>query len=259
MSRYLTGLNRDKERQTQNSMQSRIANRFASSLSSEIQNSFEEIIAHYEKEGTISGASDKRSEQEKRLRRILEDEWREAAKSGGRRILDEAKSLHGKRWETKDALEEFEIGVEEFIRAEAARRITGITGVTMSMIQQRLSRLEEMDKSVDQIATDIREVVPSLSKYRSMMIARTESHSAYNAGHHAAAQASGLQLRREWISAVDERTRENGFDHVAADGEIVGKREEFRNTGEAMRYPGDPAGSAGNVIHCRCGVADIVD
>jgi uncharacterized protein with gpF-like domain len=63
-------------------------------------------------------------------------------------------------------------------------------------------------------------------------------------------------MTKEWVSAMDDRVRspENGseFDHVAAHGEVVGLHEPFTRTGEALMHPGDSAGSAGNVIQCRC-------
>jgi hypothetical protein len=33
---------------------------------------------------------------------------------------------------------------------------------------------------------------------------------------------------------------------------VVGKDEPFIVMGEQLDYPGDPVGSAGNVINCRC-------
>jgi hypothetical protein len=51
------------------------------------------------------------------------------------------------------------------------------------------------------------------------------------------------------------------YDHVEMDGEQVEKNEPFMTPTtrgkEALDYPGDPKGSAGNVINCRCTVAFI--
>jgi hypothetical protein len=33
----------------------------------------------------------------------------------------------------------------------------------------------------------------------------------------------------------------------------------FEVGGEMLMYPGDPAGSAGNVINCRCAISHVVD
>mgnify|MGYP001804312122 CR=1 FL=1 len=41
------------------------------------------------------------------------------------------------------------------------------------------------------------------------------------------------------------------------DGVRVGKDEDFDVQGEKLAYPGDPKGSAANVINCRCTVAVV--
>ena len=91
---------------------------------------------------------------------------------------------------------------------------------------------------------------------RGALIARTETHGAANYGADGAARATGLKLRKEWVSAEDERTRES---HRLADGETVGMDQAFNVDGERLMYPGDPSASAGNVINCRCAVSHIVD
>lgn len=259
MSRYLTGNSRTDERLSQQREQQRAARRFENPVRSELEKAMNQIIRHYEREGTFVGTSGIQADHETRLRRLLRDEWEAAARAGGARVLSEVKRFHGRGWIKKSSAEEvFEQAVSDFIETEAARRIVGIAATTAGQIRKRLRGLEARDMNVDEVAKEVRKAVPMLSAYRAMMIARTESHSAFNAGHKAAADASELELEREWVSAQDERTRENGFDHVAADGEVVREGEDFLRTGQRMRYPGDPNGEPGNVIHCRCGVADIV-
>ena len=48
------------------------------------------------------------------------------------------------------------------------------------------------------------------------------------------------------------------------DGAIVAQDEKFRLTSasgtvEFLDFPGDPAGSAANIINCRCAVGYVVD
>ena len=63
-------------------------------------------------------------------------------------------------------------------------------------------------------------------------------------------------MKREWVAAQGERTRE---DHSAANGQIVSMNQPFIVGGEELMYPGDPNGSAENVINCRCIVAYVPD
>lgn len=97
-----------------------------------------------------------------------------------------------------------------------------------------------------------------VSQYQAERIVRTESTLAANyATQQSALQIfPGSQMSKEWISAQDERVR---FDHSQADGQIVKFNEFFLVGGERLEYPGDPRGSAGNVINCRCSTAPIPD
>jgi uncharacterized protein with gpF-like domain len=58
-----------------------------------------------------------------------------------------------------------------------------------------------------------------------------------------------VALDKEWLATSDDRTRDA---HADANGQRVGYDEPFEVDGEPMMYPGDPAGSAANVINCRC-------
>ena len=73
--------------------------------------------------------------------------------------------------------------------------------------------------------------------------------------------------RKEWLSTKDDRTRgqkeSDEFDHFSdypdgPNGEVVGIDEQFIGTGEPLMYPGDPAGSLGNFINCRCTILPVL-
>jgi len=100
-----------------------------------------------------------------------------------------------------------------------------------------------------------------LSSGRAERIARTEVIGALNGGHLDGYREGGASSK-EWLSTDDDRTRgadpKDEFNHLAADGETVDLDAEFTKTGEALQYPGDPAGSAGNIINCRCALLPVV-
>lgn len=102
-------------------------------------------------------------------------------------------------------------------------------------------------------------VYDNMSGYRANMIARTETGSTVNAGSYATYKTEGIE-KKEWIAVQDDRTRDDSdeYDHLDADGEIVGVDEPFTKTGEDLDYPGDPSGDAGNIINCRCTIAPVV-
>lgn len=102
---------------------------------------------------------------------------------------------------------------------------------------------------------------------RAERIARTETATATNTAQFTAAkvkQDAGLQQKKQWNSAADERTRES---HKAADGQIRDFDEPFDVGEDRLDHPGDRVhGSAKEVINCRCNCtyidaedADILD
>lgn len=84
---------------------------------------------------------------------------------------------------------------------------------------------------------------------RSIRIARTEGHriqSQATMDSMNEAVERGADLVKQWDATLDGKTRES---HVAVDGEIREKDEEFSN---GLQFPGDPSGKAAEVINCRC-------
>lgn len=63
------------------------------------------------------------------------------------------------------------------------------------------------------------------------------------------ARATGASIRKEWVTVGDNRVRPA---HQAANGQQRRLDENFQVGGEALKHPRDPAGSASNVIGCRC-------
>jgi hypothetical protein len=60
-------------------------------------------------------------------------------------------------------------------------------------------------------------------------------------------------LQKQWRHLNLARVPRPG--HIAADRQVVGVKEFFIVEGEALMYPRDPSGSAGNTINCHCMMA----
>lgn len=83
----------------------------------------------------------------------------------------------------------------------------------------------------------------------SIRIARTEGHRIQTTATMDAMEAAksrGADVVKQWDSTLDGATRES---HVAVDGQIRELNQKFSN---GLDYPGDPSGSAAEVINCRC-------
>ena len=61
--------------------------------------------------------------------------------------------------------------------------------------------------------------------------------------------ALAVMLKDVWIANLDEKTR---IAHIMANGQEKNINDSFIVDGEYLEYPGDPNGSPGNVINCRC-------
>jgi uncharacterized protein with gpF-like domain len=189
------------------------------------------------------------------IREILQSIAETSIRKLGVRVLEQQKAGRVVI-ERKDFAQTLARLAQRYIMLEAVRRrITDISDTTRSQIIRGIERGFAEGLGVAQTASFVRDLVPGLSRYRSELIARTETHGAANYGVDQAAKETGLQLRKEWVSAEDERTRES---HVEANGQIVGMEEPFIIGGAALMFPGDPSGPPEETINCRCAVAHIV-
>ena len=125
---------------------------------------------------------------------------------------------------------------------------------TREDIRGILAEAEAEGASIDEMTRRIKGYYDNID-YRAERVARTETVSASNHGAFESYHQAGVR-EKEWWAALDERTRER---HLAAHGEVVPIEAPFVATGEEMMYPGDDAGSAGNVINCQCTVLPVVE
>jgi uncharacterized protein with gpF-like domain len=60
--------------------------------------------------------------------------------------------------------------------------------------------------------------------------------------------ATGARSKK-WVTKHDDKVRKT---HAAADGQTVPLNAPFVVGGQLLMFPGDPRGSAGETINCRC-------
>jgi hypothetical protein len=247
MPRYLSGVNKRREIAAQQALLDRLEARFTRSIGTVLSASMKAAVEQYERDGsdvsvesTILGFND-------RLGRVIQNDWKAAMQTFGQRIL-EARVKH-RPIEKKDEEDIFDQAIANYLRQYQATKITQISQTTARQVKQLIEIGVADGLSSTQIAKEISQKIPGISRIRAKVIARTETHTAANIGAYAAAEATGLNLIKEWASAVDERTRE---DHLEANGQQVGLNESFIVGGEELNMPGDPSGSAENIINCRC-------
>ena len=115
-------------------------------------------------------------------------------------------------------------------------------------IMREISRGIAQELSYQEIARNLSNTT-NVDYNKSLRIAKTEGHriqqeATFNVQQRAIQR--GASVVKQWDSTLDGRTRPS---HQAVDGEIVGVNEPFSN---GLMYPGDPNGSASEVVNCRC-------
>jgi len=125
-----------------------------------------------------------------------------------------------------------------------------INDTTKELLANSLGDGIAAGESTVELETRIADQFDGLRDYRTERIARTESAGSMNFGSTATYKSAGVE-KKSWLAVQDDRTRDA---HAEADGQVVGVDEAFVVDGEELQYPGDPSGSAENIIQCRCSI-----
>lgn len=145
--------------------------------------------------------------------------------------------------------------------ADYASRIKTITNTTSerinTVIQQVLTDGELGGYGIDKIRQNLTDAIGASIRgnvrARAKAIAQTEMISASNQASTYAADSTGLEYRKYWSTSHLQGIRPT---HIMAEQDSIQrgglkKDERFSN---GLLFPGDPAGSAEEVINCRCTV-----
>jgi hypothetical protein len=153
--------------------------------------------------------------------------------------------------------------MHRYASQDAGKRIVSITGSSKTIAKNILSEefargIEEglsIEEMTAKITTEFRMQWGKFAMFRTRRIVETEILSASNLGAMEGARSVDIPMFKVWMAGGENiRDYDNGspFSHVAADGEEVEMDEDFIKSGEPMDCPGDPKGSPGNVINCKC-------
>jgi len=138
------------------------------------------------------------------------------------------------------------------------KAVLPITETMKAWILQRFIEGQRNGLSITEIVNDMTK--QDFPRNRAFVITRTEVLRAANFGSQQGAKKAGYKLQKFWISGRDFRTRRiprDAFSHLDMQGVTLDINEPYQvpaKTGgfELLMFPGDPNGSAGDVIQCRC-------
>ena len=165
----------------------------------------------------------------------------------GEQTLEGLKAAHPNYEKKDEVFGSYAQQVDGFIESTTANKVKQINETTRDNIRTEIQKGLDENKSVDEIAENIRDkrleqTIPN----RAFTIARTETLTASRYGNRMAAVSSNVVKKHQWVSSRDARVRDS---HKAVDGESVPLNKRYSN---GLMYPGDPSGSASQIINCRC-------
>jgi HK97 family phage portal protein len=141
-----------------------------------------------------------------------------------------------------------DIRMNEWLDTRSSVLGTELTETTYKHLKRAFTESEGEGESREALIRRIRGVYEGWSVSRATTIARTEVHGAYQQGTISGYRQAGMPIKI-WVAVADSVCRDA---HLMADGQEQPIEDAFEVGGESLMYPGDPSGSAGNTINCRC-------
>jgi hypothetical protein len=121
-----------------------------------------------------------------------------------------------------------------------------ISNTTRLHVERELRKSVQEGRGVNETVAALRD--EPMTRRRAKTIVRTESVRAMNYSQLLAADDEKYKVEKTWIAVEDARTRIT-HSHAGVDGETRDLYDSFSN---GLYFPGDPTGSAAEVINCRC-------
>lgn len=120
-----------------------------------------------------------------------------------------------------------------------------INDTTFEKLKSEFANSLEAGESRQQLIGRVQNTYQGISEARATTIARTEIQGASQKGTFEGYKQGGMGIKI-WVATLDSSTRDS---HASLDGQERPIDMPFAN---GLQYPGDPSGSADEVINCRC-------
>ena len=156
--------------------------------------------------------------------------------------------------------EEFIQWIKNYFESDILQICEGITNTTRDIIQTVLKNATDEGRNLNWIVDKLTTESEELTRNRARLIARTETVTASNRASYFAGAKTGLLMKKEWLSARDNRVR---LDHQMVNGSRIDMEDYFTVGDSKMLLPGARTQENGlptpakEVCNCRCGVVYI--
>jgi hypothetical protein len=136
----------------------------------------------------------------------------------------------------------------ELLEGAAQRTGERLGEAVQPVLREAVAEAYAQGLSVPQASSLIRDRIEEAAPWQAEMLARTDLNGLSNGGSVMAAKLAGIATKT-WLTSWDGEVRP---EHQAAQGQTVPIDQPFLVGGEALAFPGDPAGSDANTANCRC-------
>lgn len=264
------GLATERARQRERAIQIRLLTPIEAAARIRLAREFDrlgrELAAMFrDSEGTLPRLDDALLEHGRRLKVILDRLYIEVGEVIAPRIREAVGKSFGGRLTTKQELDQatlFRLAMRQFIEGQSGLRIEEITATTLGQVRNALTLIDEQGLGEVPGAKIIEERTGgAIGRARAAQIARTEGHTGSQFASQTQITQLGVEYIKRWVSVQDGRVRRiadgDEFDHKAANGQKRKRNAQYdikrlRGGSEKLEFPGDPKGSAANIINCRC-------
>ena len=132
--------------------------------------------------------------------------------------------------------------------ASIARTQASLVNMVIDLVQaQGLRDGESIDVISERIKRELEKRLTTVQKWEAERIARTEVIGAANKGSFDGVMASGLDVKKQWLTSGLPGVR--GSHQINESLGLVPMNYVYEGN---TRHPGDPNGEAGEIINCRC-------
>jgi hypothetical protein len=193
------------------------------------------------------------------INHYVSDIW---IKTGAMFAVDTMKRIERISRKQDDNIDFWEDYYRRYTRERSAMKakeiLDGQTGIINQIIDRNIEEGQLGGLGIPDIQrylrTDLQDSLTEMNRYQAERIARTEVIGASNTGSFDSAQASGLDMKKAWLTSGLPNIRQSHLDY-----EAMGDVDMDYNYAPGLQYAGDPEGSPDEIINCRCTIVYNVD
>lgn len=184
-----------------------------------------------------------------KLKVINHVHFSKASELGIRQTLSEIAQLSGKELETIVGHVKRKPAIKAAL-VISSRNLSKTNKITQDNIAAQISEGLENGENLNELTDRIKNTLGS-NRAKALRIARTQTAGAVDTGRHEGMRAAAVE-RKGWITSRDDHVRAAHKEAEARYKDGILLDTPFEVGGESLMYPGDPSGSAANIINCRC-------